>query len=150
MNYPGSPQPTNYPARPQPTEDEQLQALLGLSGVTDQADLVKEQLAQALALRQPSGQDYHTGLGAGLGGLGDIVRNIAGGVKEHGLRDQLSGLQGQLAEGRKTYGNSLLSLFRGMQRPPTGTGTVLRGPQDPSADDAVRAALPGAFTFGGY
>lgn len=152
MIYPGSSQDSGYPAAPPKTEDEQLQALLGLSGLTDKADLVKDEMAKAMALRNPSGQDYHTGLGAGLGGLGDMLRNLAGGLKERQAHSQLEDINGQLAQGRRSYGNSLLSLFRGMQpKPPVGTNSVLAPQaQGPSVDDAVRAGLPGAFPFGAF
>lgn len=72
--------------------EEDYESILGLSSVDDKNELLKQQVARAMALRQPNGYRHTTAAGATFGGLADIVRNIGGAIKEHGLRGEQRGL----------------------------------------------------------
>jgi len=57
---------------------EELQQLMGLGSMDERQQLVRQQLAQAQALRDPISGQHSTGMGAALGGLGDVFRGIGG------------------------------------------------------------------------
>lgn len=80
---------------------EMVDQLLGLSVMGEKGGLLQEQLAQAQAMGQPSGRQFSTGMGAGLGGLGDLLRQLGGGLREKDLRGQQSALLSEKLAGRK-------------------------------------------------
>lgn len=82
---------------------EELAQLLGLGTMDERSALLQQQLAQAEALRQGGGQKYSTGLGAALGGLGDVVNNVAGSMKAQKVNDQLLGLADEKDKRRQLY-----------------------------------------------
>ena len=91
-----------------------LKAIVGLSGMDEEGALLQEQLAQALDMQRPSGQQYTTGWGAALGGLGDIVRGAAGGYQANQLRGQQKALVDQKGAARSSYADAIL---RALEQP---------------------------------
>lgn len=86
---------------------EELEQLLNLGTMDERGALLQQQMAQAEALRQPSGRQYSTGLGAALGGIGDLTRQIAGTRQMDTLRQQQEALLGKKDAGRGLYVDAL-------------------------------------------
>ena len=86
---------------------EELAQLMGMGTLDEQGSLLERQMAQAQALRQPSGQHYSTGLGAAFGGAGDILRSIQGVMQENRLRPKQESLLKQKEEGRRLFADLL-------------------------------------------
>lgn len=101
-----TPAPGYYPAPAGPSG--QMDSLLGLSGPVDRLDALKEQMAQALALRNKPRHHYSTWGGALAGGLGDIVDGIHSKVDEGRIRAEEAPLQAQLQAGKENYGRQVL------------------------------------------
>lgn len=76
---------------------QERQALLGLSTQDAESAIIQRQLAQAEALKKGSGHQYHTGGGALLGGIGDVLSAFKGSIKEEralqAQRDLIAGQQ---------------------------------------------------------
>lgn len=87
--------------------------ILGAAGTQEQQGQIDQQLADLLARRRAY-QPYQatTGIGAALGGLGDILRRKQFDTQEAGLRQQRQDLSGQMAAGR---GNFLQQLMQAQQ-----------------------------------
>jgi len=81
--------------------------LLEMSIMGERGGLLQQQMEAAQALGQPSGQQYSTGMGAGLGGLGDVIRAGASAFKQRDLRGQQEALLQEKLAGRKTFANVL-------------------------------------------
>lgn len=86
---------------------EELEQLLGLGTLDERGGMLQQQMAQAEALRQPSGQQYSTGWGAALGGVGDLTRQIAGTRQMDALRQQQEAILGKKDAGRGLYVDAL-------------------------------------------
>lgn len=82
---------------------EELQQILGLGTMDERGALLQQQMAQAEALRQPSGRQYSTGWGAALGGLGDAAKFIAGSRQMDKTQAGLEELLGKKDAGRGLY-----------------------------------------------
>lgn len=90
------------------TPPELIEQLLGL-GVLDEKDaLLQQQMAMAEALRQP-GRQRSTPTGALLGGLGDVVGNLAGTY----MQQKAMGERGAIPDQRVTGRMGFVELLRG-------------------------------------
>jgi hypothetical protein len=68
---------------------EILSMLLRTHNVGNQNALLEDELKKSLALQQPSGQKYTTGVGAFFGAAGDVVRAWRGAQDEQRIREQM-------------------------------------------------------------
>jgi hypothetical protein len=93
--------------------DEELAQLFGAGTLDERGALLNQQMMQAEALRKPSGQQHSTGLGAALGGMGDLARTIGGTMDMSRLQKEQEALLGQKDKLRQTYGQR----FRQMGQP---------------------------------
>lgn len=91
---------------------EQLQQLIALSTLDEEGESFDEQMQQAQALQQPSGHRYSTGLGAALGGFGDVLRSAYGGYQARQAKEGKADLLKRKGEGRKTFADLLLGAGR--------------------------------------
>lgn len=82
---------------------EVQEQLLGMGTLDERGALLQQQMAQAEALRQPSGKQYSTGLGAALGGLGDVTRMIGGTMDMGRLQKEQEALLGKKDAGRMSF-----------------------------------------------
>lgn len=98
---------------------EELQQLLGLGTLDERGALLSNQMAQADALMQPQGRQYSTGLGAALGGIGDLTRQIAGTRQQEALLKQQEALLGKKDAGRGLYTEALRRRMGQPQMQPT-------------------------------
>jgi hypothetical protein len=57
-----------------PEQHEQLEAILGRGQAGEESEVIKDQIAKALAMRQPQAGKHTTGLGAFFGAIGDVGR----------------------------------------------------------------------------
>jgi hypothetical protein len=98
-------QPQGQPMQVQaPDPDAELRRLLGgLGGYDAQSEQLQQQMARAQALRQGTGQHHSTGIGAALGGLGDVVRAYQGGQMGLDAQAKVQALQGNRDKARSTY-----------------------------------------------
>lgn len=80
-------------------------------------DMVTRQLAQAQELGQPQGKNYGTVAGNIAGGLGDIARQVGGGIRTHQL-------QGQQAELMKRGQADQLALLKQKDDVRAASGTA--------------------------
>lgn len=101
---------------------EVQEMLMGMGTLDERGALLQQQMAQAEALRQPSGRQYSTGLGAALGGIGDFARQVAGTRGMDKAQGDLAALLDKKDAGRMAYAKN-----------------VLRRPQQPMAEDVVPA-----------
>lgn len=103
---------------------EQFEAATKLAGLADKNELLKEQMAQAMALRNPR-KGY--GLWGGLtNGLADAADKVFAGLNAHEAKAEM---EKNMAEQGQTRG-VLGGLFRERRpRPAPGNGTPL-GPDD--------------------
>lgn len=62
----------------------------------DEGAALDQQLAQARALRNPASGQHSTGMGAALGGLGDVFRSISGAGQEQVIGGQQKQLRGDM------------------------------------------------------
>jgi hypothetical protein len=86
---------------------EELEQLLGMGTLDERGGLLQQQMMQAEALRKPSGQQYSTGLGAALGGMGDLARTIGGTMDMGRLQKEQEALLSQKDAGRGKYVDAL-------------------------------------------
>lgn len=99
---------------------------VGMGTLDERGALLEQQLKQAQALRQPQGKEYSTVAGNLLGGMGDIFRGVAGGMKESQLQERQLALLGQKDEGRLKYDQTYMEELRKLlQGPPQQPGQVL-------------------------
>lgn len=82
---------------------EVQEQLLGMGTLDERGALLQQQMAQAEALRQPSGKQYSTGLGAALGGMGDLARTIGGTMDMSRLQKEQEALLGKKDAGRMSF-----------------------------------------------
>lgn len=87
------------------SQSELLRQLMGLSVMPDQQDQMQQQIDTAVMARRRPQQNYTTGAGAALGGLGDIINHWKSKSDEGDLRSQYADLlqrkQGLRAKGRE-------------------------------------------------
>lgn len=99
---------------------EELAELIGLGTLDERGALLQDQMAQAQALRQPQAGHHTTGMGAALGGLGDVVRGFAGARQTTALGAQQAELLGQKDKGREMFLRALRQRGQvGPAAPPT-------------------------------
>jgi hypothetical protein len=82
---------------------EEIHQLMGLSTADEQEAQLQAQLQQAEELRRAKSGAHTTGLGAALGGLGDVVNSGIGAYQQHKLHGQEQDLLGQKRAGREKY-----------------------------------------------
>lgn len=83
---------------------ELLRQLAGMPGLSEEDDILQQQLAQTEALRQGSGRQYTTGLGAALGGLGDALKGTVGAFAANAVRDKQRSNNAQRSAARQGFG----------------------------------------------
>lgn len=115
----GGGQPQGGPTGLSPQDEELLSELMGLGTLGERGKLLEHQMAQAEALRQPVGGGHTTGLGAALGGLGDVFRGVGAGVGGMQGAQGMEALMGKKDVGRTKFakgvgGQDLAALLRGM------------------------------------
>lgn len=116
---------------------EQRQQLLGLGVIDEEQALLQQQMAMADALRQGSGQQYTSPFAAAVGGLGDVVGNISGAVKQEGLMDDLQANVGRRVEGRDAFTQAQIDALRRQRAATMGRLT--------SPGGGVIAPMPGGM-----
>lgn len=128
---------------------EELKQLFGMSTLDERGNVIQDQMRQAMALRDPISGQHSTGMGAALGGLGDVFRGIGGGVAERGLRaDQQENL-GKKDAGNQLYGKIWQMMLRG-QTPPVAPVQVPNSPLQGQEDQPFSyQATQAPFSFGG-
>ena len=98
-----------------PEEYAQLQAQLlsGAQPVADNSRALEMQMRQAMEMRQPQPQRHASPMGTVFGGLGDLARGVAGGLKQNALAGQMQENNAAVAQGaqRKTQGAQLLDIL---------------------------------------
>jgi hypothetical protein len=106
----------------------ELRQLLTLGVAPEKQQMLQQQMMQAEALRQGSGQQHSSPLGALFGGVADAGGALLGGVRQHQLRDQMDQLMGGQVDARQML---LQKLLQGRQPPqaqpalPAGAGDLL-------------------------
>ena len=120
---------------------EQAQALAGASVMPDRQAALQRQMEQAQALRKGSGQHYDTGLGAGLGGLGDALSSAVGSIQGKQLRGQESQLIDQQQQGLGGYYDAIrqMALAQALRNQPTPDMEPNPYPKPMSAPPLVQA-----------
>ncbi|RKH08993.1 hypothetical protein D7X74_30385, partial [Corallococcus sp. CA047B] len=93
---------------------EEQQQLFGMGTLDERSAMLEKQLAQAQALRQPSGKTTDTGVGGALSGINDAMKNMYGTYKENQLQEQQMQLLNQKDDGRNLYASLLSKLGGGM------------------------------------
>lgn len=127
---------------------EQLELMFKLSTITDQNAMLDEQIAQATALQRPSGQQHSTGKGAALGGIGDVLRQIAGQRDAAKYRDERGANLNTKREALKTMAESRR---RGRYGPQDyDENGLLRTPDVPEISDEADALSAFGPYSGGY
>ena len=96
---------------------EELEQLLGMGTLDERGTLLEQQLQQAEALRNPSGQGHLTGLGGALGGFSNAVRDVQGAYTQGKLREQQAALLAQKDAGRGLYVDALRRYQTAGQQP---------------------------------
>lgn len=102
---------------------EELRQLLQLGTAPDQQQLLQQQLMQAQALRG-GGQPHTTPMGALLGGIANAGGELAAGMREKDVMQQMRDLQGQQVDARQLLLAKILR--RGQSQPSeVGAGDVM-------------------------
>lgn len=91
---------------------EQQAQLLGLGAIDEEQALLQQQMQMADQLRQGSGQQFSTPLGAAFGGLGNAVGNIAGAAQQKGLMGEMEANVGRRTEGRQGFTDAMVRALR--------------------------------------
>lgn len=90
-----------------PLTEEQAKALAArmarMAQLGEQNSVVEEQMAQALALREPSNRQYYGAAAGAVGGIGDALRQIQGVVKGNRAYDERARLSNELKGERTAY-----------------------------------------------
>lgn len=92
---------------------EDITYLMEMSGMDDEGDMLRQQMEQAQALRQPQKQ-YSTTIGGALGGIGDVLGAVHQQRQTEKIRSQMEALSKEKVKRRDKLGQGLLS---GMQGP---------------------------------
>lgn len=88
------------------TPEERQQAIsqiVGLSGLSQEDELLQQQLARAEAMGAPSGRQYSTAIGAALGGAGDLIAGISSAKRAGDIGKQRKGLIDKGTAARERY-----------------------------------------------
>jgi hypothetical protein len=97
---------------------EVLQQLMGMGGIPDQMGLEQQRMAMGSQLGQPTSGNHTTAQGAALGGIGDILRGVGGGLMQgQGIVNQQKLLKDQTA-GRNQYATSIQDFLRKRRQQP--------------------------------
>ncbi len=118
---------------------EEIQQLMGMGSLDEQGAQLDQQMAQAQALRQPSGENYSTATGAIAGGIGDTIRAIGGALQTRKIREQQKALTGKKDAGRSLYANTIAG--RNVDMNGLGGLQPATAPQGPGMDPS-ELALP--------
>lgn len=94
---------------------EALQQLLGMGTLDERGDLLQQQLLQAQALQNPTSGDHSTGMGAALGGLGDVFRSVGGGMQQNKAQGQQLDILGKKDAGRAAFARAASDYLRSQQ-----------------------------------
>jgi hypothetical protein len=127
---------------------EELQQLMHLGSLSEQQDIIKDQIAQAMALRKPSGVQHTTGLGALFGSLGDTLGNGLSVHRENQLRHQQHDLMGQQERARGLFADAMFPHFQPNAFPPSSPPMVDAEPQGPEMNPPSEG-VPSALAQGG-
>lgn len=127
---------------------EQLQMLMELGVLDEQGSEAQDRLAHIQALRMRPQQQFRTPIGAALGGLGGMVREIGGQMQEKKLREDVSGLREKKLKARQAF----VDLLRAKQeQPPEVKPVAPAAPQGtataPMAIGGWRFQNPAPFGF---
>lgn len=109
---------------------DMMNTILGAGGYEDRSHVLEDQLKQAQLLRTPRSQQHITGLGAALGGLGDIVGNITGGLQENKLRGEQQRLLQQNANAMRMLMQARINALRNSSAPTLGAGDFMAPDSD--------------------
>lgn len=110
---------------------EELQQLMGMTTLDERGGVIQDQIAQALAMRQPVSGQHSTGMGAALGGLGDVLGNIGGGIQNKMLRGEQQGNLAKKDAGNSLYGSVWQRMLRSQEPTPNlVSNSPLEGQQD--------------------
>lgn len=96
---------------------EEIAQLINMGTLDEQDEMLARQEAMAEQLRRPSGRQHTTALGAALGGVGDIVNNVSGGIQANRLREQRGAIGGKKDAGRQLYAKALIEALRKQDEP---------------------------------
>lgn len=110
---------------------EELQKFSRIQSMPQRNALLEEQMAQAEKLGSQPQQSFSTGLGAALGGLGDVVDKGRAAYQQKQLAGQMGA---NLDEGDKSYGGLLAAALRG--QPATQPPQMQSGPALQTASPA--------------
>lgn len=95
--------------------------LMQTAPLQDQQGQIDQQLADVLATRRArKPRQFHTGWGALLGGLGEMLSSYKSGEAEKDLRQQRSDIGQQIADRRGGYMQELMNAQKPVQAPPAG------------------------------
>lgn len=123
---------------------EDLAKLMSLGTLDERSGALDQQLAQALALGRPSNVQHSTGMGAGLGGLGDVLNRVGGGIQAGGIRGEQAKLLAQKDAARGAFGKAQAALD------PGDVSALFFGDEQsaPQRAQALAAALRGQQQLG--
>lgn len=116
---------------------EQQAQLLGLGAIDEEQALLQQQMQMADQLRQGSGQQYSTPMGAAFGGLGNAVGNIAGAAQQKGIMGEMEGNVADRVTGRGGFTDAMVKALRARR---AGTMDSLTSP-----GMGVIAPIPGGM-----
>ena len=91
---------------------EGFRKMTGMGTLDERGNLIAQQLAQAQEFSRPQGRNYGSVAGNILGGLGDIVRQVGGGLQTQGLQGQQRGILDQKDAGRFDAGSARYEAMR--------------------------------------
>jgi hypothetical protein len=110
---------------------EQLQQMMELGSLDEQGGLLHEQMAQAEALRKPSGVQGYGAAGGLFHGLADGINNISGAIRQKQLYGEQKDLLGKKTKGRSTLVELLRSGPTQPQQPNPSPGFMPMPGDDP-------------------
>lgn len=91
---------------------EQIAQYAGMGSLDDRMGLAQQQQARADALREYEAPRMMTPGGAIGAGIGDLAREVGGGIGGMRAQDKMQGILGQQDAGRKSYMEALAELLR--------------------------------------
>lgn len=101
-----------------------------LGTLDERSELLKQQLAQANALRGRTGQKFRTPWGAGLNMVGDLARQLGGGIQANRAQEGQEALLNQKDKGRLLHQKLLSQYLAAMQPASPGTPKLLQRPPE--------------------
>lgn len=86
---------------------EVLQQLMEMSGIQDQMGLQDQRGGMAQQLRDGAHQQFHTPMGAALGGIGNVIGQVGGTYQQGQALDAKGALIDKAVKGRGSYAELL-------------------------------------------